>query len=262
MPCLFDDRSKPFSRRVKTFGVLLLLAFARASFAQDMPDRKEQGTAPQSSTETHPKPADDVGADGSERVFGVVRTFGITNDKNAPPLTPRGKFRIFIQNVTDPFTFVGTALQAGIEQATNEFPSYGQGMSGYAKRYGAALADYSLGEFMSTYAFPSLLHEDPRYFREGEGSTRKRLGHAMASAFVTRTDSGRTTFNWSNSVGRVAAGGVSTLYYPAENRGVGLVFSRAAIGMVFGTAGAIFSEFGPDLERKISKKKRNKQAAN
>src|SRR5260370_39719308 len=102
-------------------------------------------------------------------------------------------------------------------------------MSGYAKRCGAAIADYSIGEFMSPYAFPSLLHEDPRYFREGEGSTRKRLGHAMASAFTTRSDSGRASFNWSNSVGRIAAGGISQLYYPPENRGVGLVFSRAAI---------------------------------
>ena len=261
MPRPFDTRSKPLSQGLKAFGVPLLLAVVSASFAQETPDGKHQEPASQSSTQAIPKPQDNGAPADSERVFGVVRTFGITDDKNAPPLTPRGKFRIFTQNVTDPFTFVGTALQAGIEQATNEFPSYGQGMSGYGKRYGAAIADYSIGEFMSTYAFPSLLHEDPRYFREGEGSTRKRLGHALASAFVTRRDSGRTSFNWSNSVGRIAAGGVSQLYYPAENRGVGLVFSRAAIGMVFGTAGAIFSEFGPDLERKFSKKKKNKQAA-
>jgi hypothetical protein len=254
-----DTRSNSFFPGRKAFGIPLLLVIVSASCAQETPDGKHQETAPQSSTtQTQPRPEEDGPAD-SERVFGVVRTFGITDDKNAPPLTSRGKFRIFTQNVTDPFTFVGTALQAGVEQATNEFPSYGQGMSGYGKRYGAAIADYSIGEFMSTYAFPSLLHEDPRYFREGEGSTKKRLGHAMASAFVTRTDSGRTSFNWSNSVGRIAAGGVSQLYYPAENRGVGLVFSRAGIGIIFGTAGAVFSEFGPDLERKFSKKKRNKQ---
>ena|ERR1700739_1886056 len=87
-------------------------------------------------------PADETGPADSERVFGVVRTFGITNDKDAAPLTPRGKFRIFRQNVTDPFTFVGTALQAGIGQATNDFPAYGQGMSGYAKRYAASIADF------------------------------------------------------------------------------------------------------------------------
>jgi hypothetical protein len=235
--------------------IVLLFALQSASFGQGVPAADQSATPQISSTPTAPRPADVVSPDGSERVFGVVRTFGITDDKNAAPLTPRGKFRIFRQNVTDPFTFVGVAIQAGIGQATNDFPSYGQGVQGYAKRYGAALADFTIGEFMSTYAFPSLLHEDPRYFRDGEGTTKKRLGHALASAFVTRTDSGRASFNWSNSVGRIAAGGVSTLYYPSEDRTIGLVFSRAGIGMIFGTAGAVFSEFGPDIERKLLKKK-------
>lgn len=232
-------RRKEYSSvRLKSRALLpLLFALASLAWAQD---------------------ADKTNPPDSERVFGVVRTFGITNDKNAEPLTPRGKFRIFRQNVTDPFTFVGTAIQAGIGQATNDFPSYGQGAAGYAKRYGAAVADFATGEFMSTFVFPTLLHEDPRYFREGEGSFKRRLGHSLASAFVTRTDSGRATFNWSNSLGRIAAGGVSTLYYPAEDRSVGLVFSRAGIGIIFGTAGAVFSEFGPDLQRQFSKKKSQK----
>jgi hypothetical protein len=246
--------------RIKSLALLPpFLALALTGAAQDAPTGEAQQPAPQSSsTQSHSKSENETNPPDSERVFGVVRTFGITNDKNAPPLTPRGKFRIFTQNVTDPFTFVGTALQAGVGQATNDFPAYGQGAAGYAKRYGAALADFTSSEFMSTFVFPTLLHEDPRYFREGEGTFKGRLGHALASAFVTRTDAGRTTFNWSNSVGRVAAGSISTLYYPAEDRGVGLVFSRAAIGIIFGTAGAVFSEFGPDLQRKMFKKKDNK----
>jgi len=256
-----DDRSNSFPPIFKAFGPLLLLVFASAGFTQGAFGQGEE-EPPSCSAQAHSKPAEDAGPADSERVFGVVRTFGITNDKNAAPLTPRGKFRIFTQNVTDPFTLVGTSLQAAIGQATNDFPSYGQGLSGYSKRWGAAFADYAIGEFMSTYAFPSLLHEDPRYFREGEGSSKARLGHAIASAFVTRTDSGRRSFNWSNSVGRLAAGGLSTFYYPAENRGVGLVFSRAGIGMIFGTAGAVFSEFGPDIERKLFKKKSQKQPQN
>jgi hypothetical protein len=150
----FDTRAKSFFRGLKAFGVPLLLAVVSASFAQETPDGKHQESTTSSSIQAIPKSQEKGGPADSERVFGVVRTFGITDDKNAPPLTSRGKFRIFIQNVTDPFTFVGTALQAGIEQATNEFPSYGQGMSGYGKRYRAAIADYSIGEFMSTYAFP------------------------------------------------------------------------------------------------------------
>jgi hypothetical protein len=244
-----------FTRSKPLIGLALFFALLRAGAAQDVTNREKQEPPSQSSNQPLSKPADETGPPDSERVFGVVRTFGITNDKHAAPLTPRGKFRIFTQNVTDPFTFVGTALQAGIGQATNDFPAYGQGMAGYAKRYGAAIADFTSGEFMSTFAFPTILHEDPRYFREGDGSFKGRLGHALASAILTRTDSGSTTFNWSNSVGRVAAGGISTLYYPAEDRNAGLVFSRAGIGMVFGTAGAVFSEFGPDIERKVRKKK-------
>ncbi len=263
MLSLNGDLRKPGSAGFALAAIVLFFFFAggSAGFSQDVPTRDPSAIPQSSSAPTQPTGADVVSPDGSERVFGVVRTFGITDDKNAPALTPRGKFRIFRQNVTDPFTFVGTAIQAGIGQATNDFASYGQGVQGYAKRYGAALADFGIGEFMSTYAFPSLLHEDPRYFREGEGTTRKRLGHALSSAFVTRRDSGRTSFNWSNSVGRIAAGGVSTLYYPSEDRGVGLVFSRAGIGMIFGTAGAVFSEFGPDIERKFRKKKSTKPTA-
>jgi len=248
-----------FARFKPLVLLALLLKLLGAGAAQDVTNHQTeaQESSSQYSNQTRSKTADETSPADSERMFGVVRTFGITNDKHAAPLTPRGKFRIFRQNVTDPFTFVGTALQAGIGQATNDFPAYGQGMAGYAKRYAASIADFTSGEFMSTFVFPTALHEDPRYFREGEGSFKIRLGHALASAFVTRSDSGRTTFNWSNSLGRVAAGGISTLYYPAEDRSVGLVFSRAAIGMVFGTAGAVFSEFGPDIQRKLFKKNRN-----
>jgi hypothetical protein len=185
----------------------------------------------------------------------MVPTYGIANGKDTPPLTPKGKFKLFVYGTTDPFVLFGTGLQAAIGQATNEFPSYGQGASGYFKRFGASTADFALGKFMGTFAFASMLHQDPRYFREGSGPGSKRLGNALASTFVTRTDSGKKQFNWSNVLGRLAAGGVSNLYYPSEDRGAGLVFTRAAIGMGYGAAGAIFSEFGPDIQRKLMRKK-------
>jgi len=260
MPSAIAGRHKSHAARGGAVLLVLFLVLVSLGTAQVIPGLNAQAPLSRSSsTETGSQAAKNTGQGDSERMFGIVRTFGITNDKNAPPLTSRGKFRIFTENVSDPFTLVGTGIQAGMGQARNDFPSYGQGMSGYAKRFAASFGDYAIGEFMSTYAFPSMLHEDPRYFREGEGSTKKRLGHAIASAFVTRKDSGRTSFNYSNSVGRVAAGGFSTLYYPAENRSVGLVFSRAGIGLVFGTAGAIFSEFGPDLQQKLFKKKNQKR---
>jgi hypothetical protein len=186
--------------------------------------------------------------------MGVVPAHGVTNDKNAATITPSGKFRLFSESVTDPFAVIGVGLQAGVGQAKNEFPGYGQGATGYAKRFGASYSDFAIANFMSSYAFPSLLREDPRYFREGSGPFKKRLGHALASPFVTRTDSGRSRFNFSNVLGVITAGGISNAYYPASDRGVGLVFSRAAIGILFGTVSATFAEFGPDLARKMSRK--------
>jgi hypothetical protein len=182
-------------------------------------------------------------------------TYSITNSKDMTALTPNGKFKIFAQNVTDPLMPVGAALLAGIEQATNEFPSYGLGASGYGKRLGAAVADSATGEFLGTFLFPTILHEDPRYFREGEGPTEQRLGHALSSAFVNRKDSGRRGFAWSIVLGQLAAGEISNTYYPTKNRGLGLTVSRAGIGIAMGTIGTVFNEFGPDLQRKMSRKK-------
>ena len=183
-------------------------------------------------------------------------TYSMTNMKDAPALTPGGKFKIFFQNFTDPLNPIGSALVAGIGQATNEFPSFGQGASGYGKRFGGALADSSIGEFMGTFVFPTILREDPRYFRDGVRPFKQRLGHALSSAFITRRDSGHRGFGWSIVLGELAAGGISNAYYPPENRGVGLVFSRAAIGIGLGTVGTVFNEFGPDLQRKMSRKKK------
>jgi len=111
MPRLIGDLSRSFSRSVIAFGVLLSLVVVSASVAHDAPNRTEQGTAPQSSsTQPYPKPADEVGPADSELRVWASPDLRYHSDKNAPPLTPRG---IFTQNVTDPFTFEGTALQAG-----------------------------------------------------------------------------------------------------------------------------------------------------
>jgi hypothetical protein len=214
-----------------------------------------------SSSQNDSRPNQQAKGGDDQRIFGIMPSYSITNSKDAAPLTARGKFKIFVQNTTDPLMPVGAALVAGIEQATNEFPSFGQGAAGYGKRFGTALADSSIGEFIGTFLFPTIFHEDPRYFREGEGPTGKRLGHALSSAFIRRRDSGRRGFAWSIVLGELAAGAISNAYYPSENRGVGLTFSRAAIGIGLGTVGTIFNEFGPDIQRKMSRKEKAKPEA-
>jgi hypothetical protein len=185
------------------------------------------------------------------RVLGVVPEFNVASLKDSKPLSASGKWHLFVKQTFDPFQFVGVALTSGISQAQNQFPEYGQGGLGYAKRYGAGLADSVDGSFWGSFVLPVLLKEDPRYFRLGEGGTMHRVLYAASTTFVTRTDSGHRRFNFSNVLGNIIAGGISNSYYPDSERGVGLTFQRAAVVTGMGAVGGIAEEFLPDIDRKI-----------
>ncbi|MGZ4814538.1 MAG: hypothetical protein ACXVZV_03965 [Terriglobales bacterium] len=187
----------------------------------------------------------------SQRILGVVPQFGVTNRQNAPRLTPRGKFNLFVKSATDPFTFVAVGLQAGVSQANDEFPSYGQGAAGYAKRYGAALADNVSSGFFANFLYPVLLKDDPRYFRMGEGSVKHRIGYALRQVVVCHTDRGGRSMNLPNILGAFSTGALSNLYYPPESRGAGLTASRSAISLAYGSAGGLLSEFWPDTQKRL-----------
>jgi hypothetical protein len=183
----------------------------------------------------------------SQRVLGVVPMFSVTNRQNAPPLTPGQKFHLFVRGAFDPFVYVAAGVQAGIGQATNQFEGYGQGASGFGKRYGAALADGVSSQFFSNFFYPVLLKQDPRYFRLGEGTLKHRTGYALAQEFVCHSDKGGRSFCWSNTLGAVSTGGLSNVYYPQGDRGFGLTMSRAGISLLWGVTGCLFDEFWPDI---------------
>jgi hypothetical protein len=124
----------------------------------------------------------------SQRMLGVLPEFGVTNRQDAPPLTPKGKFRLFYKSAFDPMEFALTGLEAGISQAENSFPAYGQGASGYAKRYGAAFIDQVTSNFFTNFVYPTILKEDPRYFRLGGGTFRTgSVTRCRRSSLHTRT---------------------------------------------------------------------------
>jgi len=207
----------------------------------------------------------------SQRVLGVLPHFGVTDRPDAPPLTSHEKFHLFARSAFDPVIIVVVGLQAGLSQAQNEFPAYGQGAKGYSKRFGASLADSVSAGFWSNYAYPSLLKEDPRYFRLGEGSFGHRFLYSVQQEFVCHTDKGGRSFNFSNVLGAFTSGAISNLYYPGRtlirtipatatspaipvyenDRGATLTLSRAAIAIGYGTVGSIFDEFWPDIQRKL-----------
>jgi len=187
----------------------------------------------------------------SQRILGVIPQFGTTSRKDAPPLTTGQKFHLFVKSSFDPFEYAAAGFQAGLGQATNEFPGYGQGAAGYGKRYGASVADQVSSNFFSNFFYPTLLKEDPRYFRLGEGSIKHRIFYSLAQEFVCHTDRGGRSFNWSNVLGAFTSGGISNAYYPSTDRGLGLTLSRSSIALVYGATGGLVDEFWIDIRNKL-----------
>ncbi len=163
-----------------------------------------------------------------QRVFGIFPNFYVSYDPNAVPLTTKLKFRLATKVALDPVTIIGVGTFAGINQAGN-VPNYGQGAKGYAERFGAAYADDVSDIMIGGAILPSLLHQDPRYFYQGTGTKKSRALHAVISPFVCRGDNGRTQPNYSTMGGDLASAALSNAYYPASNRGAGLVFGNFLI---------------------------------
>lgn len=191
-----------------------------------------------------------VHAEEKQRILGVFPNFFTSYVWHAEPLTTGQKFRLAWRSSIDPVTFLTTGVVAGIQQADNAFSEYGQGVEGYSKRYGANYADAFTGVMLGGAVFPSLLHQDPRYFYKGTGSIRSRTLYAMSTVFITRGDNGKWQPNYSNVLGTFAAGGISNAYYPANDRGFGLTMENSLIGLAAGAGTAILQEF---VFKKISR---------
>ena len=187
----------------------------------------------------------------SQRLLGVIPQFGTTSRQDAPPLTAGEKFHLFYRAAFDPVELATVGLQAGLSQAEDEFPEYGQGLAGYGKRYGATLADEVSAGFWSNYFYPVWLKQDPRYFRLGEGTIKQRFRYALVQEIVCHTDQGGRSFAWENILGAFTAGAVSNLYYPPAERGSKLTLSRSAIAMGSASLGGLADEFYPDISRRL-----------
>ncbi len=203
-----------------------------------------------------------------QRIFGIIPEFQAVNTAGVyRPLTTRQKYSLFWKSSTDPYIFTLDAIVAGIGQAKNSNPGYGQGVQGYFKRYAASYADTFDGNFWGNAVLTSAFHEDPRYFREGEGhSYTHRALYSAATAVWTRRDDGNWGPNYANVLGNIISGGISNLYYPASDRGLGKTFTGAVTVTAEGTIGSELEEFWPDLlkyyhHKQLKKQERLAQAA-
>jgi hypothetical protein len=199
--------------------------------------------------------AEQLRQEEQQRILGIVPEFNTSNISDAAPLSAAQKYQLALKGAIDPFAFVAAGIDAGLSQKSNDFPGYGQGATGYARRFQASYADSFDGAMLGNALFPALLHQDPRYFRKGTGSFRSRLLYSLTSTVRCKNDSSNWAPNYSNLLGNLAAGGIANLYYPSTDRGASLVFQRALTVTAEGAIGAVFYEFWPDISRKLFHKR-------
>ena len=179
-----------------------------------------------------------------QRVLGFIPNFYVAYGPNVAPLNSRQKFHLAWRSSIDPVTILISGVTAGVEQENNDFRGYGQGVQGYAKRFGADYGNNVIGTMLGGAVLPSLLKQDPRYYYKGIGSNRSRALYAIANSVICKGDNGHWQMNYSAIAGGLAAAGISNLYYPDEDRnGAALTFENALIGTAETAVGNLFQEF-------------------
>jgi hypothetical protein len=219
------------------------------------------GPAPQLNPEEQRKKAQEqLQQQEKQRVMGVMATFNTTTNKDAAPLTAGQKYQLFFKSATDPWPFLLAAVLAGTDQADNSFPEYGQGMQGYAKRFGASYTDYFVGNFFGNAVLASAFREDPRYYQKGTGSYLGRFLWAASGTVWCKRDSGSWGPNYANVMGNMVGAAISNVYYPASDRTVGGTLERGVSVTAEAIIGSEVIEFWPDIARHYKRKQAEKLA--
>jgi len=206
-----------------------------------------------------PDPRTDSGAESisatrdDKHILGVVPNYATVNDpfQTFQPLTAGQKFITAAHDTFDPFNWAIAGVYAAVYQWQNDYPQLGQSAKGYAKRYGATFADGAISSYLSEGVLPTLLHEDPRYFRLGVGTKWRRIGYAMSRVLITRTDAGTERFNTSEIAGNLMAASLGNLYYPSMNRTAGDTFEKFGINVVSDAGFNVLKEFWPDMRHRV-----------
>lgn len=221
-------------------GAALLLCGAAA--AQQPAPVKTQSAAP-------------AGKKKRKGVLGLIPTYSVSNGQNSAPLTSWQKLHLAFEDSANPFEVAEAAIKAEYYRGTNPRKKIGHGGAGYMKQWGASYLDEISGNAFREFLYPSLLHQDPRYYRRGKGSIASRVAYAFSRVVVTRGDGGGREFNASGVLGSATSTTISQLYYPAAGRGVGRTFVNIGLSLVGSGASNTFKEFWPDVARRLSKKR-------
>ena len=200
---------------------------------------------------------DDSPGQQTKRIFGVVPNFAAVNaNTQLPPLSTREKFVLAARDsVVDYSSFTWAGILAAQAMLLNSDPELGHGVAGYGRYYWRTFTDGVSGTFFTEAIVPAITHEDPRYYTLGQGGFFHRTRYAISRTFVTKTDSGGTSFNFSEVVGNGLEAALSNAYYPPQERGLSQTAGNWGTQMESAVLNHVFQEFWPDIRRKVFRQK-------
>jgi hypothetical protein len=225
--------------------------------SKDPPTRPTANSASSPSATQGQSPTAEPDSQGkqSARILGVIPNYrAVSADAHLPPLSFGGKFKLASQDSFDYSSLLVAGFMAGISLARNQTPEFHQGAAGYGRYFWHAFADQAVGNYFTEFIVPYATHEDPRYYTLYHGGVIKRTGYAVSRLFITRTDSGGETFNFSEIVGNGAGAGISDLYYPRPERTWTKTGQKWASQVALDGVFNVMKEFWPDIRRRVFRK--------
>ncbi len=225
------------------------------------PPRKDTSAEGQSPLPDAPKPAvspptpnnsNDQYGKQPKRILGIVPNYrAVSANTHLPPLTLKSGLWLATQDTFDYSDFIFVAALAGVDMAGKSQPTFGQGAEGFGKYYWHVFVDGGIENYMSEAIVPVVTKEDPRYYTMGKGGLFKRTGYAVSRLFITRTNSGSSTFNLSEVVGAGAAAGIGNAYYPAQNNQWVKTYQRWGTQVGLDGLFNVLKEFWPDVNQAV-----------
>jgi hypothetical protein len=192
----------------------------------------------------------------TKRMFGIIPNFAaVSADTELPPLTVRGKFILATQDSVDYSSFVWAGMQAGQSMALKSYPELGHGAAGYSRYYWRAFVDQASGSFFTEAIVPVVTHEDPRYYTLGHGGFLRRAQYALSRVMLTKTDSGGTSFNFSEILGNGMEAGLANFYYPPQERSLRNTAVNWVAQLEAASLNNLVREFWPDIRHKFLRQK-------
>lgn len=263
---LFCCLARDFRTALTLCGIFFVCLGTSAGIAQaqridssEMPDAPSALAAAQvqgdrQTSATQGSTASQAGGQGQQtkRILGVFPNFrAVSADTKLPPQTVGGKFKATAAQTFDYSDLPLVLVLAGVDQAENSTPQFHQGAAGYARYFWHNAADQIDENFWVQAILPSVLHEDSRYYTLGHGGLVRRTVYAFGRTFITRSDSGKETFNFSEIIGSGAASGISAAYYPTVDQTWTKVGQRWLQNGVIDGATYVLQEFWPDINNKL-----------